>query len=131
LSGMAGAVVIEGDLDELPGIKGLPERLLILQATQLDANGALAQASDRNQNKFVRLVNGQLNPTMTTQPGETQRWRIGNFSADTFFKIRLEGHKLNLIATDGNTLDQVVPVDEFVLGPAERIEALIQGSSAG
>lgn len=131
LSGMAGAIVIEGDLDELPGIKGLPERLLILQATQLDATGALAQASDRNQNKFVRLVNGQLNPTITIQPGETQRWRIGNFSADTFFRLRLSGHKLNLIATDGNTLDQVVPVDEVVIAPAERIEVLIQGGAPG
>jgi FtsP/CotA-like multicopper oxidase with cupredoxin domain len=131
LGGMAGAIVIEGDIDELPGIKGLPERLMILTATQLDPSGRLAAASDRNQNMFMRLVNGQLNPTMTIRPGETQRWRIGNLSADTFFRLSLEGHKLNLIATDGNTLDQVVPVDEVVLAPAERIELLLQGAAAG
>ncbi len=131
LGGMVGAIVIEGDLDLLPGIKGVPERLLILTATQLDAAGTLADPNDRNQNKFLRLVNGQINPTMTIRPGETQRWRIGNFSADTFFRVSLDGHKLNIIATDGNTLDQVVPVDEVVIAPAERIEVLVQGGAAG
>src|SRR3954469_21283848 len=33
--GMAGPIIIEGDIDALPGIAGLPERLLVLQATQL------------------------------------------------------------------------------------------------
>ena len=33
--GMAGSIIIEGDIDALPGIAGVPERLLVLQATQL------------------------------------------------------------------------------------------------
>ena len=38
---MVGAIIIEGDIDRLPGIDGVPERLLILQATQLTPDGSV------------------------------------------------------------------------------------------
>ena len=37
--GMMGAIIIEGELDRLPGIDGVPERMLILQTTQLTPDG--------------------------------------------------------------------------------------------
>ena len=59
--GMVGAIVIEGDIDDLPGIDGLTERMLVLQATQFtpDGGGVIAQ-EDGSQKKYLRLVNGQL-----------------------------------------------------------------------
>lgn len=129
--GMAGALIVEGDLDRIPGIAGLSERLLIFHATQLNANGTVTDILERQSDKFLRSVNGQRNPTLTIRPGETQRWRLGNFSAATWFRIRLDGHTLYQIAKDGNTYDQVVARDEIIMAPAERVEVLVQGAAAG
>ena len=78
---MVGAIVIEGDIDHLPGIEGVPERMLVLQATQLTPDGSVSSPrKTASQKNYLRLVNGQLNPTITIKPGETQRWRVQNLS---------------------------------------------------
>ena len=130
--GMAGSIIIEGELDRLPGIEGLTERLLVLQATQFtpDGTSVLAQ-EDASQKDYLRLVNGQLNPTMTIQPGETQRWRVQNLSPSTTFRLRLDDHQLHQIAKDGNTLNETWTRDTLILGPGERAEILVQGGATG
>ena len=130
-SGMAGAIIIEGDLDDLPGIAGVPERLLALQATEFDPQGEVTPPDQRQRADFLRLVNGQLNPTLSIRPGETQRWRIANASATMFFQLQLDGHQLHQIASDGNTLGEVWTRDNIVMGPGERVEVLIQGGAPG
>jgi FtsP/CotA-like multicopper oxidase with cupredoxin domain len=130
--GMVGAIIIEGDLDRLPGIDGVPERMLILQTTQLtpDGGSVIAQGAGA-ESTYLRMVNGQLNPTMTIRPGETQRWRLMNLTASTTFRLRLDGHQLHQIAKDGNTLNETWTRDEIILLPGERVEALVQGGPAG
>jgi len=131
-AGMAGGIVIEGDLDRLPGIDGVPERMLILQATQLTPDGgSVIDQGAAAQSTYLRLVNGQLNPTMAIRPGETQRWRVQNLTASTTFRLRLDGHQLHQIAKDGNTLTETRTRDEIVLMPGERTEVLVQGGPAG
>jgi len=143
--GMAGPLIVEGDFDRLPGIAGVPERLLMLQATQLDASGNViditniapagapgaAPGGPSSQQNYLRLVNGQLNPTMTIRPGETQRWRLANASANIPFLLHLDGHQLHQIAKDGHSLNATWTRDEIMLRPAERAEVLIQGGPAG
>ena len=50
------------------------------------------------QKTYLRLVNGQLNPTMTIRPGETQRWRILNATANVTYLLQLDGHQLHQIS---------------------------------
>src|SRR5918993_423835 len=118
--GMVGAIIIEGDLDRLPGVDGVPERMLILQTTQLtpDGGSVIAQGAGA-ESTYLRMVNGQLNPTMTIRPGETQRWRLMNLTASTTFRLRLDGHQLHQIAKDGNTLNETWTRDEIILLPGE------------
>ncbi|HEX5499753.1 MAG TPA: multicopper oxidase domain-containing protein, partial [Thermomicrobiales bacterium] len=135
--GMAGPLIVEGDFDRLPGIAGVPERLLVLQATQLDDTGNVIDifnappAGPSQQKNYLRLVNGQLNPTMTIRPGETQRWRILNASANVTYRLQLDGHKLHQIAKDGHAFNATWTRDQIRLAPGERAEALIQGGPAG
>jgi suppressor of ftsI len=129
--GMAGAIIIEGDLDHLPGVAGLWQHLLVLTSIELGPDGHLLPPDQRNQANFLRLVNGQLNPTISIRPNETQRWRIANASASTFYNLQLDGHQFHQIAKDGNTLAQVWTRDQIVMGPGERVEVLIQGGPAG
>lgn len=83
-----------------------------------------------HQSSVTRLhtINGQYQPVIWIQPGETQRWRIANACADDFLLLQLQGHRLNEIAKDGNPCKAVVPVDQVLLGPAERVEVLIRAS---
>src|SRR5215217_307877 len=135
--GMAGSIIIEGDIDALPGIAGVPERLLVLQATQLYPDGSVTNIVDvpptgpSMQKMYLRLVNGQLNPTMTIRPGETQRWRILNATVNVTYLLQLDGHQLHQIAKDGNTLNETWTRDAIVLSPGERVEVLIQAGTAG
>jgi FtsP/CotA-like multicopper oxidase with cupredoxin domain len=127
--GMAGALIVEGALDELPGITGLRERLLVLDTAELAPDGALRLFSDMlNPTVFV---NGQAEPTIAIAPGETQRWRIVNASVFTFMNLALEGQQLHQIASDGNPLREVRSRDQILLAPGERIEVLVQGGPPG
>jgi suppressor of ftsI len=135
--GMAGAIIVEGDIDALPGIAGVPERLLMLHATQLNPDGNVLNflldtpPGPNMQKTNLRMVNGLLNPTMTMQPGETQRWRIANATVNLTFFLQLDGHQLHQIAKDGNTLNETWTRDKIVLSPGERVEVLIQAGAAG
>ncbi len=119
-AGLGGAIIVEGGLDDLPEIAGLTERLFVLQGPFLGPD---------HQPQY--LVNGQVNPEITIRPGETQRWRILNASANSFFNLQLVRHTLHEIATDGNARPEAASIDTLLLGPSERSEVLVQGGPAG
>ncbi len=124
--GLAGVFVNTGGLDELPGIAGLKERLIMIQATQFGNDGVVLGPDDQSVSSQLHLINGQLRPVIRMQPGETQRWRIANISAGNIYNIGLESHALNQIADDANPYDKVQPTYSVVLGPGERVEVLVQ-----
>jgi len=130
-SGMAGAIIIEGGLDDFTGISGLTDRLLVLQSSQFDANGVIVPVDEQSTRDQLRTVNGQVNPTIRIRPGETQRWRIANATSETFCLLALEGHLLHQIAKDGQPLSQVRTQERILVMPGERIEALVQAAGEG
>jgi suppressor of ftsI len=126
---MSGALIIEGALDELPGIAGLTERLLVLNTAEVALDGTLQLFADMF--NPVVFVNGQIEPSIAIAPGETQRWRIVNASVFTFMNLSLDGHLLHEIAADGNPLRAVQRRNRIVLAPGERTEVLVQGGEPG
>ena len=68
---------------------------------------------------------------MTIRPGETQRWRLLNATANVTYLLHLDGHQLHQIAKDGNTLNETWTREAINLAPGERVEVLIQGGPAG
>jgi suppressor of ftsI len=126
---MAGALIVEGALDTLPGIRDLPERLLVLQATQFDADGTAITSPEID--VIAIFVNGQRQPTLAIAPGETQRWRIVNASSFMFINLALDGHQLHQIASDANPLREVWSRDQILMAAGERVEVLIQGGPEG
>lgn len=127
--GLSGVIIVEGGLDEIDGIAGLTDRVMVLQSTQFDGNGDMVPFQNQSSASRMRLINGQLQPVIPIQPGETQRWRIANNSSDDFFLLALSGHKLYQIAGDGSAFKQTVELDQLLLAPAERAEILVQAST--
>src|SRR5215210_7215463 len=130
--GMAGPIIVEGGLDAMPGIRDIPQRALAIQNTQLGDDGRVVpQGEEADDSNTQLFVNGASNPEMNIRPGELQRWRIYNMNSDRFLKLRLEGQEFQLLATDGNTLEQIQPEDEMLVGPGSRREVLVRGGTPG
>ena len=131
--GQMGFILIEGDIDEIPGIAGLPERSLALMRTVIGSDGhtidAVPDRPDNPPNRGPVLVNGSLRPIMFISPGETQRWRLLNGSVSSLWTIQIEGHPMTLIAQDGNTLANAVTLDTLNIATAQRRDILVQGNA--
>lgn len=123
--GLAGAIIIEerdsdaaAVRDEPPVVKGVSERLLVLQHL-------IAPPTRRFH------VNGAHLPDIQFRPGERERWRILNASSDTFFNLYLgEDIFFHRVAVDGNWLETAERLAVLPLGPAERAEVLIDWGPA-
>jgi FtsP/CotA-like multicopper oxidase with cupredoxin domain len=129
--GMAGLLIIEGDIDAVPGIAGVPELSMVLMRTVI-TNGAIPTLRPNGGvGTGTVLVNGAQNQTIFIRPGETQRWRLVNATVSSHWKIQVEGHQVTLIAQDGNTLANAVTTDSIKLATGQRRELLIQGGQPG
>jgi suppressor of ftsI len=119
LGGLSGALVVDGIERLFPILQGLPERFFLIKHAKLG-----------DDNKIVS-INGQINPTVAMRPGEMQFWRIAHIGASEFYKFRIEGMPLYVMATDGHALSQPRKVSEFFIGPGERIDAIAIGPAPG
>ena len=132
--GMSGMIIIEGDIDRIPGIAGLPERSLVLQRPTI-SGGVISDVQPNQPGAPPRptkvLVNGALTPIMFISPGETQRWRLLNATVASLWNIAIEGHDMTLISQDGNTLAKAVTVSSVNIATAQRRDVLIQGGPPG
>ncbi len=120
LDGMAGAIIVDGGVNELAGIKDLPVRQIIM--TTVDTS---------NSNKPIRLVNGKKNPTLYLHPGETYLLQIFNISADDYFDFSIPGMTMHVISGDGNPLSRVKEVTHQILSPANRVQVLVKAGWPG
>jgi len=117
-SGMAGAIIIEGGLDDVPEIKAAKEKTFLLQQITYDETGVLENYSNFGPGGWAATkrsvtVNGQIAPLFTMQPGEMQRWRFihGGVRESLLLYVATDngagGGALNEVATDGNALGRI------------------------
>lgn len=125
--GLAGALIIEGGLDELEGIKGRVDQLLVIQSVQFDDSNTIVPADDQEMHFQTRTVNGQINPTLRIRPGEVQRWRLVNATSETYLMIGMEGHPLYQISKDGNAMTRVEKLERLLIEPGCRADVLVKG----
>jgi FtsP/CotA-like multicopper oxidase with cupredoxin domain len=130
MGGLSGGLVIEGVLDPFRDLANVRERIMLLKDIQITPQGTVPEDIDPSATS-IRTVNGQVNPTLTIRPGETQFLRMANIGSDLYYKIRLDGHVFHEIARDGNRHTQIVATDELLIPPSSRSEVLIQGGDRG
>jgi len=128
-SGMAGALIVEGDVDQVPEIAAAREAIFVFQ--QIPYNDAGTVGWDEVKATFGRVttINGQMKPQVTMQPGEVQRWRFIHAGIKEKLSISLDGHKLNAFAYDGITTGRLEPLDTLDLYPGYRADVLVKASA--
>ena len=139
--GMAGAFIIEGDIDEVPAIKAAKDQLFLVQQLPF---GAKEEGGKREK---VTTVNGLVAPIIHLQPGEVQRWRF--IHAGVSGKLRLAivdeqkkiNQKFHVIALDGLTIGEIYEpgknANDFQrghsieMGPGYRVDFLVKLDQPG
>ena len=130
--GLAGLLVVRGELDDIPEVAAAKEHFLVLKDWALDRRGevlepSLMQRMTGREGSLI-TVGDEVNPKFAIQSGGLLRLRILNASASRFYRLKLEDHPMYLIATDGGPLPAARAVEEILLSPGERVEVLVRGS---
>ena len=131
--GMAGALIVEGDFDDIPEISGSVDRVLILNEVLFDHRGTIETYDTVWPEAVPRFlsVNGQREPAIRMQPGEVQRWRIIHAGHENNLHIALEKHILHVIAFDGIRRSQVGHFQSLLMAPGQRADVLVQAGAIG
>ena len=115
--GQAGAIIVKGGLDNVPGVAGLKERLMVFQNVTV-RNGVVASSQYLTPEHRLITINGQVQPRIDIQPGETQRWRLLNASYERFLKILpMEGARYWQLSQDATTFAHPKRVGQLWLAP--------------
>jgi FtsP/CotA-like multicopper oxidase with cupredoxin domain len=132
-SGMAGAIIIDGDFTDVPQIAGARDQVLMLQQLAFDALGTVESFDTVWPMQAARLftVNGQLRPMITMRPGEVQRWRVIHAGFHDSTPIGLDGHLLHEIAADGIALPGMRTHKSILVVPGQRTDVLVQAGAPG
>lgn len=133
-SGMEGALIVEGGLDDVPEIAAAADQTLLLQHILYNQQGEVVfediagpgmwQASMRQP-----TINGQMVPVIRMRPGEVQRWRLIHGGIHETIMARLEGHTLYEIALDGLALGAMNEWDQVELQPGYRVDVLVKANA--
>jgi FtsP/CotA-like multicopper oxidase with cupredoxin domain len=138
-AGMAGVIIVRGDLDQVPEVSAAKERVLALQAIELGSDYELLDPipdPTKEQAFYPRknvlyTVNGRLKPRITMRPGEVQRWRLLNAAEGKFMSLSLEQHDFHVLAWDGLTLKEPESADVAMLSAGNRVEVLVKAGRPG
>ncbi len=144
-SGMAGALIVEGEIDRVPEIAAARERVFMFQAPITDAAGTLesfGQVADQPTTEPPFLINGVRRPRLVMRRGEVQNWRFVNAGIFNFLNLGLDGHALHVYGHDGNPRrypravgpfapSETVLQEGVVLAPGNRASVLVQAGAPG
>ena len=131
-SGMAGALIIEGDIDLVPEIAAA--RDLVYLITEFNLSGGDVPAfvgASFPLNQRTLAVNGVFQPTLQAFSGEVVRLRVINGTVRTNIPFAVEGHDLNIISFDGLTLPNVRQAGSTLTAPGNRVDILVQAGAPG
>jgi suppressor of ftsI len=119
--GLSGLIVIDGLMDLLPeSLHYIKQRTFAMKDFEVGSDSNITS---------LRTVNGEINPSFSIAPGETQLWRLANIGSETFYDIVLPGHVFYVIAEDGVPVWKVWNAEQLLLPPGKRYDVLITGGA--
>jgi FtsP/CotA-like multicopper oxidase with cupredoxin domain len=132
-SGMAGAIIVEGDFVDVPEIARARERVMLLTQIVFDAFYMIEDFGTLFPETATRFlaINGQRRPTIDMRPGEVQRWRLVASQYQDNMLLELDKHRLNVIAYDGIPLGALQEMKQLLIVPGQRADVLVQAGGPG
>lgn len=137
-SGMAGALIVQGPIDQVPEIAAAIEKIFVFQAPIYDpVTGKLddfSQVGDITTNEPNFVINGVRVPRILMRSGEVQKWRFLNAGTFKMLNLSLDAHTLYQFSHDGNPRRNLKPVAPIPLSaytpptsppPASYPEAIV------
>lgn len=135
--GMYGVILVRGANEPQSDF----EHILVLDDATLDAGGKLPtnlsdyHKMDEHQMFHGRsgpdiLVNGRVQREIELQVGAIHRFRFLNAANLRVFNLRVPGHQWRVIGSDGGFFEKPYDVNNLVIGPAERYDALLIATGA-
>ncbi|MEU1529830.1 multicopper oxidase family protein [Streptomyces fagopyri] len=137
VGGMAGVIIVEGDIDDVPEIKAAADIVVCINELKLKDGKVPAFTSGGWATGIPSTfsVNGTVNPTLRLRPGEIQRWRLVAATAFTALRLHVTADRGNLpmhqIAQDGVTFTRPVTLNLLDLAMGNRADILIRGDAPG
>ena len=154
MNGAAGALIIEGDIDQIPGIAAAKERVMVVTQVALDSeyttplkDGEACTEDTLSINNYLvtdgaksTLINGKLKPRLVAPPNQVERWRMvyASFPEEMGIKLHvgrdgscerwdvLSPIELTQIARDGITMPQFYKSDTVWVSPGYRVDAMVK-----
>lgn len=148
-SGMAGALIVRGGIDWVPGIRNAREQIFVFQQIPYTLTddpyepGKQANMVEDFEGSFApgrwealgrrTTINGVVEPTIKMSPGEVQRWRFIHAGVRESLRLRLV-RETNprvvvpqyQIAHDGITTGRLDEVDETEMHPGYRTDVMVR-----
>ena len=114
--GMAGAIVVEGEIDDHPAITGLTERLLFLQGTSISPDGSTFDVNVAHDTGVTETYSARTINDVVTQLGAVEEWTLVNPSND-FHPFHIHINDIQTIAVNGEPVDNFGPEDTVLVPP--------------
>lgn len=131
-SGLAGTLIVNGLTERLPAdLQNVPEHLISLRDLQLDDGGSIITKNINSDAPTTRTINGQVNPVISGVAGQAMLLRLGDMSADIWYRLRLDGAQFTVLAEDANPLGETETRDELLLPPGKRYDVLVRWDQPG
>ncbi|WP_159401211.1 multicopper oxidase family protein [Streptomyces sp. NRRL B-24484] len=137
VGGMAGVIVVEGDVDDVPEIRAAADVVVCINELKLKDGRVPAFTSGGwvTGVPSTFTVNGAVGPTLRLRPGEVQRWRLVAATAFAALRLRITGDgtgmTMHQIAQDGVTFTGPVALEEVRLAMGNRADLLVRGGAPG
>jgi len=141
-SGMAGAMIVAGNIDRIPEIRDARERIFVFQQLAFDKDGEVKKLDDLERNwagsgpddKKFTTINGTVKPRIKLRPGEVERWRLIDAGVFRLLDLSLVGPESRpavvpfyQLAADGITYHRVVKRTQGIeLAPGYRADFLVK-----
>lgn len=132
-SGMAGTIIVEGNIDQVPEVAVARDIVVLINELNVDPTGFvpdfMANGAFPLTQRYL-TVNGELLPKLVINPGEVVRLRVINATVRTEVPFFIDGHDLTVIALDGITF-ATSSTEQVSLAPANRADILVRGGAPG
>lgn len=133
-AGLAGTIIVDGSLNIIPELRNIPDYLVILKDLEVDTTGKIPTLTRQDwmngREGSLVLINGVTKPIIQTD-AKLVRLRFSNQSSGRYYNLKLAGHSMTVIATDGGFVNTPYSVDSLLLTPGERYEVLVNFKQTG